>query len=395
MRGLSNRHLTLSYVAALCIIAFLSIASHFIVERMLAAHAGSAAVVNMSGRQRMLSQRIAGLAAQYRLGIPEAKSDLAAAVGEFEEHHRSLVLGDPARRVPAADTPVLKALYFGGEHPLDPMVKAYIAHARRVLAMTPQDPALPAELVALAAAAREPLIDGLNAVVMEHVHESERQLYNLELLQNLLLIVVLATLLIEAFGIFRPMIARISTYSDELVELASIDPLTGALNRRSFDERASAELARAQRYNEPISMLMIDADHFKQVNDTYGHSGGDEVLVALAAYLKASARRNDLVSRFGGEEFGILLPYTNIAAASILAERIRHGVEGLRVPFNGREIAFTVSVGAAQVAPGANRLQTARDQADQALYAAKVGGRNRVSAAPSTATVLDGAVAAI
>ncbi|QYE36393.1 diguanylate cyclase [Polymorphobacter sp. PAMC 29334] len=381
MRGLSNRQLTISYVTALSIIALLSIASHLLLERMLAAHAGSAAVVNMSGRQRMLSQRIAGLAAQYRLGVPDAKTDLVAAVDEFEVNHHALIVGDAARHVPAADTPALQKIYFGGQYPLDPMVKAYLAHARRVLTMTQEDPALPAEISALAAAARIRLIDGLNAVVTEHVHESERQLANLELLQNLLLIVVLLTLFFEALGIFRPMVTRMTRYSNELFQLASTDPLTGALNRRSFDERAGAELARAYRYKEPVSMLMIDADNFKRVNDTYGHSGGDQVLVALAAYLKNAARRNDLVSRFGGEEFGILLPVTDISAALILAERIRSGVEDLRVPFNGSEIAFTISVGAAEVDAAATCLQLTRDRADQALYAAKMSGRNRVSAA--------------
>jgi len=179
----------------------------------------------------------------------------------------------------------LKATYFEGRPTLNSMIRDYTAHARRVLVMMPDNPAMPAKISPLALAARKPLLTRLNAVVTEHIIESERQLAKLEALQNIVLAVVLMTLLVEALAIFRPMVNRIADYSKELLRLASTDALTGVLNRRSFQERGAAEFSRAQRHDEPVSILMIDADNFKQINDKYGHGGGDAVLVALAAAL--------------------------------------------------------------------------------------------------------------
>jgi len=378
MRQVSTRFLTISYIAALSIIALLSIASHITLDRVLQTHEGSAAVVNVSGRQRMLSQRIASLAAQYADGDVSARAALIAATDEFADNHRQLVEGNSSRHLPPADSAELKAIYFSGDYPLDRAVKDYVAIAHRIAGMSPGDPALKEETAQLFAAAREPLLTQLNDVVKIHQVESEQQLSHLQLLQKMVLIVVLATLCVEAMVIFQPMVRRIARYHAELMRLATTDPLTGLLNRRSFFDRGMAELRKARRAGQPACFLMLDVDHFKKINDTYGHKTGDVVLKALADKLSAALRPGDLAGRLGGEEFAVLLPETTLDAALIAAQRLCDGIAQMEVRPEDQIVKFTVSIGAADFEKDALTLQPAMDRADAALYRAKAEGRNRV-----------------
>jgi len=165
----------------------------------------------------------------------------------------------------------------------------------------------------------------------------------------------------------------------KLVQLAETDGLTEILNRRTFMDRSSMELKRAFRHHTPTSLLMIDIDHFKNVNDTYGHHVGDEVLRSLARRLAGVLRREDLLGRIGGEEFAALLPQTDIDGALPAAERLRLAVESMIVSCDGWEIRVTVSIGASlQEAERVQDLERLLQRADKALYAAKQNGRNRV-----------------
>lgn len=160
---------------------------------------------------------------------------------------------------------------------------------------------------------------------------------------------------------------------------ASSDPLTGLANRRALDERLQQEWHRAQRSGQPFSVLFLDIDHFKRINDRYGHAVGDAVLVRLAGILREEIRGFDLAARYGGEEFVVLLPATEGEAARAVAERIRRAIA--RTPFllpDGQEIALTVSIGIASYSDSVPDVTTLLLHADQALYTAKVAGRNRV-----------------
>jgi diguanylate cyclase (GGDEF)-like protein/PAS domain S-box-containing protein len=163
----------------------------------------------------------------------------------------------------------------------------------------------------------------------------------------------------------------------ELERLATTDPLTGLTNRRVFSEAADRELRRARRHLEPLSVLIIDADHFKTVNDTYGHPAGDEVLRQLAAILLRSIRDIDLVCRWGGEEFVVMLIGVDATRASLVAERIRAGCAEARIESDGQEVRATVSVGVTDCRPE-ETIDGAVARADRGLYLAKSGGRNRV-----------------
>ncbi|MCC8967292.1 diguanylate cyclase [Bradyrhizobium sp. Pear76] len=385
MNNLSARSLTAAYILALCVVAVMSFASHWTLNGVLRAHEGAASVVNVSGRQRMFSQRISSLAAQYALGDLNVRADLVTAIDQFEAAHQRLRSGDDALKLPAPTSTRLFDIYFTGSPSLDELVRVYVADARTVAAMKPGDQGSQPALSRLFAAARSPLLTRLNEVVSAHQQTSERQLETLARIQIGSLGVVLITLLAEALGIFRPMVGRIVRYTRELVRMATTDPLTGGLNRRSFTERGLAELERARRYDRATSILMIDIDRFKSINDSYGHSGGDAVLKELVAHLHARIRPSDILGRIGGEEFAIVLAETDLAGAEIAAERIRQDVALLNVPLETASVRFTVSIGAAQFMRQATTLKPAMDRADRALYQAKAAGRNRVvvSAEPS------------
>jgi diguanylate cyclase (GGDEF)-like protein/PAS domain S-box-containing protein len=167
-----------------------------------------------------------------------------------------------------------------------------------------------------------------------------------------------------------------------LAEQAATDGLTGVANRRRFDEVLDLEWRRAMRAGDPVAVLMIDADHFKRFNDTYGHQAGDDCLRSLARTISAVIRRpHDLAARYGGEEFAVILPATDIAGAHTIGEAIREAVEALALAHvaNAAKAIVTVSIGAAALVPPRDFVPALLvEAADAALYAAKAAGRNRV-----------------
>jgi diguanylate cyclase (GGDEF)-like protein len=164
----------------------------------------------------------------------------------------------------------------------------------------------------------------------------------------------------------------------ELQLLASTDPLTQLLNRRSFDLEASALLNQDKQIRFPLSLAILDIDFFKNINDTYGHSLGDQVIVRVADVLRAQCRLQDIVARYGGEEFVILMPNTTREKAHVLAERIRTTLAHTSVQVDQNQLVnFTLSVGISEVDAKTADLQAAINQADKALYKAKNSGRNQ------------------
>ncbi len=172
---------------------------------------------------------------------------------------------------------------------------------------------------------------------------------------------------------------------EKLVALATTDTLTGLANRRTFYDQADKEIARRTRYPCPLSVVMVDADRFKSVNDTHGHAAGDDVLRHLASILRATVRTTDLPARYGGEEFVILLPETNAAGAAQVAERIRAAVEQWPARSGDKIIAYTVSLGVAEAQHATADIKAMLAAADEALYRAKSEGRNRVVTADTSA----------
>ncbi len=169
--------------------------------------------------------------------------------------------------------------------------------------------------------------------------------------------------------------AELIAANARLDALATMDVLTGIANRRAFGARLESECARSKREHSPLSLIMLDVDHFKSLNDTYGHQAGDEILKLMGALLSSTSRTTDLVARYGGEEFAVILANADQTAAKEAAERLRGRIEAARWPHR----AVTVSAGIASWGSGGDSASELVRRADQALYFSKEHGRNRAT----------------
>jgi len=165
----------------------------------------------------------------------------------------------------------------------------------------------------------------------------------------------------------------------QLQQLSSIDRLTGLYNRGHWEENLKAAYARHLRYGNELSLVMFDIDHFKRVNDTYGHQAGDKVIEQVARVLREHVRDSDAAGRYGGEEFGVVLSDTDKEGAQVFAERLRKAIEGLGVMHGDQRIRFTISLGVADLSQPANSHADLIAWSDHALYTSKESGRNRVT----------------
>jgi diguanylate cyclase (GGDEF)-like protein len=172
---------------------------------------------------------------------------------------------------------------------------------------------------------------------------------------------------------------RMRDYNMQLQDLASHDPLTRVFNAGAYYRACDQQIHASQRVNQSFAVLFIDLDHFKSINDTYGHSVGDDVLRAVAERLQTAVRRSDIVGRIGGEEFSVFLPNTQVQGAQQLAETLRLAIESIHIEVDGVRLKITASIGVAVKRFDQETMQAIQQHADQAMYEAKRGGRNRVS----------------
>jgi two-component system cell cycle response regulator len=168
-----------------------------------------------------------------------------------------------------------------------------------------------------------------------------------------------------------------NAYHEEIYRLTTIDGLTQIFNKRYFMEMLEREISRSHRYRRALSLIIFDIDHFKNINDTYGHLAGDAVLRHLAGVVKNNLRREDMLARYGGEEFAVILPEVELAAARLIADKIRKLVEGTRFRFEETDIPVTISLGIAACGEDLQEPTEFIKAADEKLYEAKQSGRNR------------------
>jgi diguanylate cyclase (GGDEF)-like protein len=169
--------------------------------------------------------------------------------------------------------------------------------------------------------------------------------------------------------------------NNQLKNLVFHDGLTGLYNHRYFQEILEKEVTRCRRYHSNLSLIMFDIDFFKKVNDTYGHPAGDQVLMYIAQTAESAVRTSDVVSRYGGEEFAVILPETDQGGMKVFAERLRRSIERITTVVDGKEIRVTISVGGATLMPEMPQIskKVLMETADKALYVSKKNGRNRVT----------------
>jgi diguanylate cyclase len=177
---------------------------------------------------------------------------------------------------------------------------------------------------------------------------------------------------------------RVREQNRQLAAMSRVDGLSGLANRIHWEEAVESEYHRFLRGGRPSSLLMIDIDHFKGINDRHGHAAGDEVIRGMGAILRRCLRKADMAGRYGGEEFGVLLPDTGEQGAAAIAERIRAAIASTDID-DARRLRCTVSIGVATLASGTHGYHDWMNRADRALYAAKAGGRDRIQTAGTTA----------
>ena len=171
-----------------------------------------------------------------------------------------------------------------------------------------------------------------------------------------------------------------TAYHDEIYRLTTVDGLTQIFNRRYFEETLDREISRCNRYSRALSLIIFDIDHFKAINDTFGHLAGDYVLKQIASSVKTKIRREDIFARYGGEEFAVLLPELDHKQAVQVAEKTRKLIEKQPFKFDNQDISVTISLGVSTLGEGQRDSAELVRAADTKLYEAKSGGRNRVAA---------------
>ncbi|WP_345991838.1 diguanylate cyclase [Sulfurimonas sp. HSL-1716] len=366
--------LTIGYIIALSIIAALSVSSHFFLYKVIKVQSCFASLINVSGKQRMLSQRIGMLSCHYALNQNDYnKKSLSQAISSMESAHLALTKGDKTLDFPSTLPPEIYDVYYGKKYDLDHKVKEYIALAKQFL-YNPTDKELLKEIMSKS---HDSLLEGLDKIVRLYETQSIEQIEMITYTQRIVLIVIIATLFVEALFIFRPIIKKIKYFATLLYELATHDYLTKFANRRLTLELLEKLLIRNRIDKQPISVMMVDIDFFKKINDAYGHNAGDSVIVAVAKTILKSVRPTDICGRWGGEEFLIILPETDLKDADAVAQRVLLNIEKEDIDIESKKIKTTVSIGVSTYIAG-EPVMDFIERADSALYLAKNNGRNRV-----------------
>jgi diguanylate cyclase (GGDEF)-like protein len=224
------------------------------------------------------------------------------------------------------------------------------------------------------------VVTGLTLVGFLMINPQLEQPYSLSALATAVLAMLYLGVAFHAY-VDRSMsyFKRMRDYNNQLQDMASHDPLTRVLNAGAYYRACDQQIHASQRANQSFAVLFIDLDHFKSINDTYGHAVGDDVLRAVAQTLQSAVRRSDIVGRIGGEEFSVFLPNTQVQGAQQLAETLRLAIESIHMEVDGVRLKITASIGVAAKRYEQETMQAIQQHADQAMYEAKRGGRNRVS----------------
>lgn len=413
-----QRNITRRYVLALAIIAILSSGAFYILVTALQGSEDSAYVVNISGKQRMLSQTIAldvfrlyqlrtqsyyqdPLATEHQ--VQQVIKRLHANIAEMEAVNELLSTGQTSQDLSEPPHPIsdeLTQLYFG-ETNLAQEVREYLVKTKMFMQEAKPTQQGWQEISYMA----PQLLAKLHQAVEIYQKEGEQQLDLILQVEVYVWIVTLFMLLLEVIFIFQPMVKQIVFLAREnqlnmknleqkvklrtlslekanatLQRLATLDPLTGLYNRLNLEKDIEQQLLQAQQHHAPFAVFMLDIDHFKKVNDEYGHDVGDFVLSELAKLLQSLVRNGDSVYRAGGEEFVVLLSRISFKDATKKVEKIRLAVAEYPFQFKEFLIHKTLSIGLYHSSIGSvEGVKDLLKKVDSALYESKANGRNKIT----------------
>lgn len=376
------------YVVALSVIGLLAIASTLFSSAALSRQEKDSGVILTAANQILLSQQITESARELEVGMgATAAGTLRESLGQLTRTHVDLLFGDDQVGIPGDLSPELNELYSS----LEPRYASVVRRASGILALAESDLVVPHDQVEELAADAELYETAMNTIVFRYQTEAEARVANLRVLEYALLSVTIVVLIVEALFLFRPaasatrrkweeqLASHLSEREDDqrrMSYLARVDPLTGLINRFMFGDRLQNAIARARRDGGLVSLMFLDLDEFKAVNDRFGHSTGDQLLQEVAGRLTESVRESDTVARIGGDEFTIVLEGAQrVEDAGHVATKI---LRALEVPYDigGHELHITASIGIALYPIDGDDADALLRDADIAMYSAKSAGRN-------------------
>ena len=382
----SARLLAASYAVALTSIATATYVVHHRTAESVERQDSLGTLINVSGRQRMLSQRLAYLRRVIETedgtgGGLEALPAYLATLQEFLSAHDRLTRGDLLWRADHPRASDLRSVYY--DRHLDNDLRRYAVEAELFAeaAETGRAPALPGR--------PDDLLGRLDQVTRLHEDAAQGLVEETRAFTQRALLVVMVLLLGEALIVVLPTARRIARVEDELTTLATTDGLTGVQNRRSLFGAAQGLMRLGARARRPLSVIVLDVDHFKRVNDEHGHAIGDDAIRHVVALAGGTLRDSDLIGRIGGEEFAIVCPETSPEGGRQVAEKVRAAIEAAPLTLEAGPLPLTVSLGVHSAIP--HRQDVIEDfvaAADEALYDAKRNGRNRVEATAAESPAL-------
>lgn len=375
------------YLGVLAFIALLIAASVLAIDHIAAEESLMTELGETGSRQQLLSERIVHLTLEYAAtndisSRKEVVGMIEQSLTSFDKTHQLLIRGELENGHVVEFSEKIDDIFFGPPIFLDEKARIFIYNTREVLLRdwTP-------ELISsfyfeeLRSATLSDLHSNLEILGAQYSSNGRERIVRLRIIAATLLGSIIVVLFGVGFFVFRPLFQRITDQEQELKRLAFIDPLTNCHNRRSFLTRAETEFERSRRYQHSFSILYLDIDHFKIINDSFGHTVGDLAIKQLTEIFLDSIRDSDILGRLGGDEFGIVLQESSLEKAVLIAEKLRLNVEQFVCSGELSGVKFSISIGVASLIPDdANAYDTLK-RADLNLYKSKNAGRNTVVAA--------------
>ncbi|MEE8364776.1 MAG: diguanylate cyclase [Gammaproteobacteria bacterium] len=374
------------YFSALASIALLVGASLVVIDYIAAEEVLMTEVNNIGSRQRMLSERVAHLTLEFAVEKnEEAREQIVTLIEHalqlFDETHQLLIRGHLPNSQVVRFSDNIDDIFFGEPEILDQKARLFIYNTREVLAHEwSADFVSSYYLKQLRKATIKDLHKGLELLAVQYAKNSHYRITRLRIIVAVLLGGIILVLFSVGAFVFKPLFKQITKQERELKKLAYIDPLTNCHNRRSFLANAETEFDRSRRYSRPFSILFIDIDNFKDINDSYGHAAGDIGLVEITKVCLRNIRESDFLGRIGGDEFGVVLNECDLDDAARTAEKLRQSIAAHVIKGDFGEFSTSISIGAATINDSDNNAYDTLKRADQNLYQSKESGRDAVVA---------------